>query len=84
MSRTALLHPAAYPSAIKVRADWISHASKKAHANWPAISDACLAQALDLIKLADDAMQNDVRGTNVVPHLLDSLEAIAAELERLP
>lgn len=79
------VHPKHYGTAARTRAtdiaeelDWLS-----VDGNMPTLADALSLQSGELVKLIDEAIGNEVGGTNVVPHLLSTLDAQLFELRVL-
>lgn len=52
-------------------------------ADMPLLASVLSLHVGDLAKHITDAVENNAQGTNVVPHLLTSLDALATELQTL-
>lgn len=76
------IEPAAYLHALQDRLNVFTELIDRltVEAGMPMLASAISLHVGELAKLITDAVENDAQGTNVVPHLLTSLDALADEL----
>lgn len=79
------IEPAAYLHAMQDRINVFTELIDRltVDADMPTLASALSLHVGELAKLITDAVENDAQGTNVVPHLLGSLDALADETRRI-
>lgn len=79
------IHPAAVPTAVRLRCDDIAELvdDLRVDRNLPILADAISLHAGSVAESIHTALGNSAQGENVIPHLVATLDAIADELRAL-